>query len=88
VALLCSIKWQRSTLWDWGNKRLAIKASLQNPYEEQKMTPKQLYKWAVAKIPSVILQYCTVEDHSKETVIPEEGSGKLKYFQVFRKCTV
>jgi hypothetical protein len=26
-------------------------ASLQNPYEERIMTPRQLYEWAVVKIP-------------------------------------
>jgi hypothetical protein len=50
-------------------KRLARKASLQNHYEVQVMTSRQLYKWAVLKIPSVTFEYCTVEDHCKETVM-------------------
>jgi hypothetical protein len=39
------------------------------------MTPRQLYEWAVVKIPSVTVLSCTVEDHSKEMKILE---GKLK----------
>jgi hypothetical protein len=31
-------------------KRLASMASLQNPYEEQIMTPRKVYEWAVVKI--------------------------------------
>jgi hypothetical protein len=38
-------------------KRPARYASLQNHYEEQIMTPRQLNKWAVAKIPSVTIEY-------------------------------
>jgi hypothetical protein len=38
-------------------KRLPRKASMQNPYEEQIMTPRQLYEWAVVKIPSVTFEY-------------------------------
>jgi hypothetical protein len=54
-------------------KRLA---SLQNPYEEQIITPRQLYEWAVVKIPSVTFEYCTVEDHSKQMMILEERFRK------------
>jgi hypothetical protein len=56
--------------------RLARKVSLQNCFEEQNMTPRELYKWAVMRIPSVIFEYCTVEDHSKETMMLEERFRK------------
>jgi hypothetical protein len=46
-------------------KRAARKASLQNPYEKQSMTPRQLYEWVV-KIPSVIFEYCTVKTTAKK----------------------
>jgi hypothetical protein len=36
-------------------KRLARKASLQNPYEEKIITPRQLYEWAVVKFPQSLL---------------------------------
>jgi hypothetical protein len=44
---------------------LARKTSLQNPYEEQIIRPKQL-GCTVVKIPSVILEQCTIVDHSKK----------------------
>jgi hypothetical protein len=37
-------------------KRLARKAGLQNPYKEQIMIPRQLYKWALVKITSVTFE--------------------------------
>jgi hypothetical protein len=61
-------------------KRLARKASLQNLYEEQIVTPTQLYKWAVVKIPSVTFEYCTAEDHSKEMTMLEERFRKAQTF--------
>jgi hypothetical protein len=36
------------------------------------MTPRKLYKCAVVKIPSVTFKCFTVQDHSKETMMPEE----------------
>jgi hypothetical protein len=40
------------------------------------MTPRQLYEWGAVKIPSVAFEYCTVEDHSKETMMIEERFRK------------
>jgi hypothetical protein len=57
-------------------KRLARKTSLQNPYVEEIMTPRQLYEWAVVKILSVTFEYCTVEDHSKEMMMFEKRFRK------------
>ena len=43
-------------------KRLAARASLQRPYEQQIMTPRQLFDWASANISAVCFEYCTIED--------------------------
>ena len=47
-------------------KRLAAKASLQRPYEDQIMMPFQLYEWASKNIPSVTFVYCTTEEYERE----------------------
>ena len=44
-------------------KRLAARASLQRPYNDQIMTPRQLFDWAV---PSVHFGYCSMEDYERE----------------------
>jgi hypothetical protein len=64
------------------------KASLQNPYEEQIMTPRQLYEWAVVKIPSVTFLSCTVEDHSKEMMMLEGRFRKAQTLPGTKKYTV
>jgi hypothetical protein len=48
-----------------------IGEQLKGVHEEPIMTPRQLYKWAVIKIPSVTFEYCTFGDHSKETMLKE-----------------
>jgi hypothetical protein len=40
--------------------------------------PRQLYRWTVVKILSIRLQYCTVEDNSKEITKLEERFRKAK----------
>ena len=47
-------------------KRLAARESLQRPYEEQIITPFQLYEWASQTIPSVTFAYCTTEEYQSE----------------------
>ena len=42
-------------------KRLATRASLQRPYEDQIQTPMQLFEWAKESIKSVHLAYATSE---------------------------
>ena len=42
---------------------LAAPASLQRPYNDQIMTPRQLFDWAV---PSVHFGYCSKEDYERE----------------------
>ena len=47
-------------------KRLAARASLQRPYNNQIMTPRQLYEWASTTIHAVHFAYSTVEDYMRE----------------------
>lgn len=47
-------------------KRLAARASLQRPYNDQIMTPRQLFDWATANIPAVHFEYCSKGDYERE----------------------
>jgi hypothetical protein len=47
-------------------KRLAARASLQRPYSDQLMTPRQLFDWASTNIPAAYFGYCTSEDYARE----------------------
>ena len=47
-------------------KRLAARASLQRPYNDQIMTPRQLFDWACTNIPVVHFGYCSTEDYQRE----------------------
>jgi hypothetical protein len=49
-------------------KRLAVRASLQRPYNKQIMTPHQLFEFAVSEIPTVKFYYVTIEEYSKKQV--------------------
>ena len=49
-------------------KRLAARASLQRPYDEQIMTPRQLFEWASSSIPAVFFEYCSTEDYKREQI--------------------
>ena len=53
-------------------KRLAARASLQRPYDDQIMTPRQLYEWAQHDIPTVTFNYCTQEQYDEEKSLLEE----------------
>ena len=46
-------------------KRLAARASLQRPYEQQIMTPLQLFEWASESIPGIVFQYCSTEEYEE-----------------------
>ena len=61
-------------------KRLAAKASLQRPYEDQIMimTPFQLYEWASKNIPSVTFMYCTTEEYEREKSFLEDRFQKSR----------
>ena len=43
-------------------KCLAARASLQRPYDQQIMTPRQLFDWAAENVPATFYQYCSLED--------------------------
>ena len=47
-------------------KRLSARASLQKPYDDQIMTPRQLFDWATINIPSVHFDYCCSDDYAAE----------------------
>ena len=47
-------------------KRLAARASLQRPYNDQIMTPRQLFDWASTNVPAVHFGYCSTEDYRRE----------------------
>jgi len=47
-------------------KRLATKASLQKPFDEQIMTPLQLFEWASANITGTIIDFAAVLTTSKQ----------------------
>ena len=47
-------------------KRLAARASLQRPTEEQILTPFRLYEWASQTIPLITFAYCTTEEYQRE----------------------
>ena len=44
-------------------KRLAARASLQRPYDQQIMTPRQLFDWASSNIPSIHFGYCSLSEY-------------------------
>ena len=47
-------------------KRLAVRASLQRPYNDQLMTSRQLFDWAYTNVPAAYFGYCSNEDYVKE----------------------
>lgn len=49
-------------------KRLAARASLQKPYEEQIMTPRQLFQWASSNISATTFKYCTKDEYLAEEI--------------------
>ena len=52
-------------------KRLAARASLQRPYDQQIMTPLQLFEWANESISGTIFKYCSTEEY-------EDVKGQLE----------
>ena len=78
-------------------KRLAARASLQRPYEQQIMTPRQLFDWATKNVTAVEFRYTTNEDHLNEEAALNErfarartiaGTQKLHAFIPASKHTV
>ena len=46
-------------------KRLASRASLQRPYDQQIMTPHQLFEWASNNIQGIVFQYCSCSEYEE-----------------------
>ena len=44
-------------------KRLASRASLQRPYDQQMTTPHQLFEWASNNIQGIVFQYCSCAEY-------------------------
>ena len=70
-------------------KRVAARASLQRPYQDQLQTPLQLYQWAKENIPSVTFVYVPQAEYEEESKMIEmrlstskriEGTQKLHSF--------
>ena len=78
-------------------KRLAARASLQRPYDQQIMTPRQLFEWAVDTLPTVSFKYCTTQDYQEEESLLRErflksctipGTRKLHAFIPITRSTL
>ena len=67
-------------------KRLAARPSLQRPYNDQIMTPRQLFDWACSSIPSAHFDYSSNDEYELEQQKLEErfeqsrGTRKLHSF--------
>ena len=59
-------------------KRLATRTSLQRPYENQIMTPFQLFHWTSESIPRVTFNYCSMEEYENEKSHLEKRFQKSK----------
>ena len=78
-------------------KCLAARASLQRRYDQQIMTPHQLFEWASDNIPAVSFEYCRTDDYKREQAYLEEqfqrsrmipGTRKLHSFVLISKDRV
>ena len=45
---------------------VAARASLQKPYNDQIMNPRQLFDWATINIPTIHFDYCSSDDYETE----------------------
>ena len=68
-------------------KRLAARASIQRPYNDQIMTPRQLFDWASTNVPNVQFSYCSIEDYKENNIILSNAFTVLAQFQVRENCT-
>ena len=66
-------------------KRLAARASLQKPYSDQIMTPRQLFDWASTNIPTIHFDYCSLVDYEAEEMNLEERFAKSRTIPGTRK---
>ena len=74
------------------SKWVACRASLQRPYQDQILTARQLYKFAISKIKGMHFTFISQEEHDRETSLLEErlkasrtvpGNQKLHCFVQF-----
>ena len=49
-------------------KRLAARASLQRPYDQQIMTPRQLFEWASENIKTTVFKYCSLDEYKRQEI--------------------
>ncbi len=66
-------------------KRLAARASLQKPYNDQIMTPHQLFEWASINIPAVHFEYCSSDDYKAQQEDLEQRFMKARTIPGTRK---
>ena len=66
-------------------KRLAARASLQQHYDQQIMTPRQLFEWAVNNILAIAFQYLTMDDYKSEMIFLEEHFQQSRIIPGTRK---
>ena len=59
-------------------KRLAARASLQRPLEEQITTPQKLFDWATANIQNIHFQFSSIEQYQKHSRLLLERRGLAK----------
>ncbi len=66
-------------------KRLAAQASLQRPFNDQIMTPHQLYDWACVAVPSITFNYCSIKEYEGEKLSLQSRFENAKTIQGTRK---
>ena len=66
-------------------KQLGARASLQRPYTDQIMTPRQLFDWASTAVPSVYFGYCSMEDYEREQHFVERRFHQSRIIPCTRK---
>ena len=66
-------------------KRLAARATLHKPYNDEIMTPRQLFDWAVINVPSVHFDHCSIDDHEVEKKCLEQRFMKARTIPGTRK---
>jgi len=59
-------------------KRLAARASLQRPYDNQIVSPRQLFDFAQSEISSVNFYYATVAEHEQEATLLKSRLAKAR----------
>ena len=59
-------------------KRLAARTSLQRPYEQQIITPLDLFSWAKGAMDSIELHYVTTEEVQKNEEFLDERFNSLQ----------